>query len=148
MRAARTFIGVLDALLNGVCRLAEYGAPDLGMNGHQGGKEADFALRRFGGSLVAVRHELQNPQSYSVTKRVQPRPYHLARPCTRPCERAIPSFEVVDPIDAFLGVLDDLREQERERACAHFCGAYLVERTVVYGLPRHSGLRGGGIGVD
>ena len=50
----RTFIGALHALLNSVGRFSKDGAPDLGVDGHEGREEADLAFRCFGGSLIAV----------------------------------------------------------------------------------------------
>ena len=56
--AARTFVRVLDALLDGVCGFAEYALPDLCVYGHERGEKTDFAFWCFGRGLVAPHHEL------------------------------------------------------------------------------------------
>lgn len=56
--ATRTFVSVLDALLDSVRGFAEYALPDLRVYGHQRWEETDFTFRCFGRGFVAPHHQL------------------------------------------------------------------------------------------
>ena len=70
VRWALTFVCVLDALLDRVRGLAEDRPPDVRVDGHKRGEEADLALGRLRRRLCAPAHELEHTRADAVAERV------------------------------------------------------------------------------
>ena len=66
----RTFIGILDTLLDCICRFTKCRFPHLSMDEHECRQESNFAFRVLRGRLISPCYELKGSCAHSITQSV------------------------------------------------------------------------------